>query len=441
MELLTFVSILTGLIGINLMIFIHEAGHYIMAKICRIDVDALALGFGPIIKSWKREGKTEFRICAIPLGGYCRLKGQQDLERAIARKDSTFSLAEDKSLFSAHPWKRLLIYIAGPFFNILFAIFCYTTLLTLPVPSNITPPRIVLANDYKELFPDKYPSTKLITGDVIFSVNGEKVETYIELSSKLSELAKMDEYCVFETDRGSFSMKPLNGKFGILPFTPTKVSNITPSSAEANAGLMKGDIIFKANDKEISNMFDLLSLPLGWTTFSVLRRNNIEQISFFHSETNFEFSLYTPFEFKKEFSFSQALNRALTHFIVIFSTTLDSLENMFRGSAKISSTVSGTWQASQSIGFMATEGFESNSYSGIRIVLYLLGCLSISLAIANLIPIPSLDGGLILLSLLEIIFRRTFPPKFHLILQLIGWSLIIVIVTLLFVAGCLHLNI
>ena len=84
----------------------------------------------------------------------------------------------------------------------------------------------------------------------------------------------------------------------------------------------------------------------------------------------------------------------------------------------------GTFAASQSIGMLTTSGFAHGFNSGMRIVLFLLASVSISLAVANLLPIPALDGGLILLSFAELVTRRTFHPRVYVVLQIVGTIMI-----------------
>ena len=108
-----------------------------------------------------------------------------------------------------------------------------------------------------------------------------------------------------------------------------------------------------------------------------------------------------------------------------------SLFNVIKGSASASETLGGTFAASQSIGMLTTSGFAHGFNSGIRIMLYLLASVSISLAVANLLPIPALDGGLILLSLAELITGRTFHPKMYLTLQIVGVVIIVGAIVLL----------
>ena len=118
-----------------------------------------------------------------------------------------------------------------------------------------------------------------------------------------------------------------------------------------------------------------------------------------------------------------------------FRQSVESLLNVIRGKSAAGETLGGTFAASQSIGMLTTKGFAHGFNNGLRIVLYLLASVSISLAVANLLPIPALDGGLILVSLAELVTRRTFHPKMYLILQVVGTVMIVLAIVLLSFAG------
>src|SRR5574344_135362 len=104
-----------GLLGISIMILVHELGHYIAARMFHIDVETISFGFGPPLLRWGRNKR--YQLCVLPFGGYCKLKGEDDLKRALAKKDRHVENAEEGSLYAASPWKRLFLYLFGPLFN------------------------------------------------------------------------------------------------------------------------------------------------------------------------------------------------------------------------------------------------------------------------------------------------------------------------------------
>jgi regulator of sigma E protease len=129
--------------------------------------------------------------------------------------------------------------------------------------------------------------------------------------------------------------------------------------------------------------------------------------------------------------FGEASVEALKKAASVFSSGIKSIFDILRGKDRLKTTVVGTFAASTSIGEMTAAGFQDSFSKGMRVILYLLGAVSTSLAIANLLPIPSLDGGLILLSFVELIKGRNASPKVYIICQVLGFAVVLLIVLLL----------
>ena len=110
-----------GLLGIGFIIFLHELGHFAAARFLKVDVEVLSYGMGPKIFSIYGR-KTEYRISAIPFGGYCRMNGSLDLMKALKDDAKVFDKTEAGSYFATTPFVRFLIYLAGPLMNYIIAI-------------------------------------------------------------------------------------------------------------------------------------------------------------------------------------------------------------------------------------------------------------------------------------------------------------------------------
>ena len=130
--LITLMYILIGLLGIGFAIFIHELGHFITARLFHVDVEVLSYGFGPRLLSIFSRG-TEYRLSAIPLGGYCRMKGSEDIRKALANDEKNISSAEPGSIYSIRPSGRFMIYAAGPAASFIAAAL-FLAVLSLIVP-------------------------------------------------------------------------------------------------------------------------------------------------------------------------------------------------------------------------------------------------------------------------------------------------------------------
>ena len=428
------ISILIGFLGISVMILVHEIGHMLAARACGITVEVLSFGFGPAIFRWGKKD-TRYVIRAIPFGGSCKMSGGDDIRNAISQKKKHIESYEDGSIWSVSPIKRIIAYAAGPFFNIIFAFLCYAILMTMPTIVSTYPPRVVLSSDYPALYNIESTAASeagIRTGDMILSVNGKPVSNYTEMQNELS-LAKNDESVLIETDRGAFTVHPRDGVFGFLPYQEAVIAHVDSDTPEKKAGLKSGDVITVINGKAVTNMMDLLeaSNSSDHITMTVLRKGTAVGIEFDNPGTSLSFTLVQQTMKIKGQNFFRALWESGRECFSNFVQSVSSLINVIRGKSSAGETLGGTFAASQSIGMLTTKGFAHGFNSGIRMVLFLLASVSISLAVANLLPIPALDGGLILVSFAELVTGRTFHPKMYLTLQVVGTIMIVLAIVLL----------
>lgn len=163
------VTILSTVIVLGILVFVHELGHFLLAKRLGVGVLTFALGFGSKLVG-KKIGETEYKICAIPLGGYVKLIGENP-EEEVKEEDRSRS-------FSFQPiWKRALIISAGPFFNFFLAavLFCLVNLF-LGIPSSPLPK----IGEVSAGFPAE--EAGLRKGDLVLSIDGEDVSKWEDLS-------------------------------------------------------------------------------------------------------------------------------------------------------------------------------------------------------------------------------------------------------------------
>ena len=427
-------SILIGFLGISIMILVHEIGHMLAARACGIRVEALSFGLGPAIFRWGKN-ETKYIIRAIPFGGSCKMSGGDDIQNAIRQNKKHIESYEDGSIWSVGPLRRIIAYAAGPLFNIIFAFICYALLLTMPTIVSVYPSRIVLSSDYPALYSvDSTPASEagIRTGDTILSIDGNAVSNYSEITSQLA-LVKNNDSVSIETDRGTFTVHPKDGSFGFLPYQEAIIAHVEADTPEKKSGLKNGDIITAVNGKEVTNMFDLLEAAqtADYITMTVMRGDKSVEVGFDNPGTGLNITLVQQTVKVKGSNFFRALLISSRECFSIFTQSVRSLFNVIRGKASAGETLGGTFAASQSIGMLTTKGFAHGFNSGMRIVLFLLASVSISLAVANLLPIPALDGGLIIVSLAELITGRTFHPKMYLTLQVVGTVMIVLAITLL----------
>ena len=423
-----------GLLGIGLVVLIHELGHLVVARMSGIEVEVFSFGLGP--KIWGKEHKgTDFRVSLLPFGGFCRMKGSDDLSQALLKKAKSFTHTEAGSLFSVHPIKRVATYVSGPLFNILFAILLYAILASTPYRVITTEPIIATINEYPSLFGEaSSPAYEagLRTGDKVLALNGNPIQDWEALEDLLAKSKGIQEFIVLRESKEhifSFAGEPteIGSRFGLAPAQAPIVGKVRPNTPESKALLKSGDVIIQANGMKILNDLDLLvALPLdiNQTRLSVEREGVIEEISF---RPNLDENRRGDWNFSLQgknreapvppFSLSNGWNTTLN----MARDTVFSLLTILQGrSSDIRQEFTGMARAALMIGDITTLGFEHTSFSGFRALFYLLGVVSISLAIGNLLPLPAFDGGQILIAFIEWISCKRISPKTYWILQLVG---------------------
>ena len=191
---------------LGVLVFVHEFGHFLIARLCRVRVTDFSIGFGKQLWGFTDKHKTNWKICAVPLGGYCQFLG--DANGASAGDDETAlaSLSEDekKEAFALQsPWKKLAIVLGGPGFNYLFAIIVFA--LMFMFLGKFTFPPIV-----GEVLPEGAAfAAGIEAGDRIVEINGHKVKTFNDISTEVAlitdgkaevKLLRGDERMVFNVE-------------------------------------------------------------------------------------------------------------------------------------------------------------------------------------------------------------------------------------------------
>lgn len=150
------------------LVIVHELGHFLFAKLFNVKAEAFSIGFGP--RLWRKQiGETEWRVSAIPLGGYVKLLGE-DPEQPLAPEDKA------RALQYQAPWKRFFIFFGGPLFNFLWAILVYAAIMVIGEPQMATEIARVLPNS-------NAASAGFVSGDTILEVDGQKVRLFEDVST------------------------------------------------------------------------------------------------------------------------------------------------------------------------------------------------------------------------------------------------------------------
>ncbi len=442
----TLLSLLIGLLALALMITIHEAGHFVMARLLKIEVEVFAIGFGKALKKWQ-SGRTEIRFNIFPLGGYCRLKGADELKEALDRGDDYLKGAQEGSLFKAHPFKRILTYLGGPLFNLLFALLLFILFFALPSLGWDDSNQVVVSSDYPTLFGlsgDERVAAEeagILTGDTIVKIDGVETPDFYTIQTELSK-KRVEEVVEFTLLRQGEEIKRTTsgewdeaaGKvlFGVSVFLSNRVAEVDPLSPEALASLTPGDQIVEIEGVTVTNALDFLEELTHQEAPIILKvediGGNIREITY-NPQIDSQGLIKVGFTFERNqvkqpgSPLWKAIKMGFLEEYHSIKETLLLFPKIFKGAFKFDEVVGGPIRISYIIGESRRSGFSS--------LVHLLALVSASLAIANLLPLPGLDGGAIILNLIELIRGRSLSVRLYVKTQAVG--LIILVLLMVFV--------
>lgn len=172
MTLLSIAPFVGFLLILAPLVVVHELGHFLFAKLFNVKAEAFSVGFGPVLARW-RWGETDFRVSAIPLGGYVKLLGEDPARELTAAE-------KRRALHMQPPWKRFFIFFGGPLFNFLWAAIVFMVMMAIGEPQ--------VASVIGRVIPGSPAAVAgLKAGDRVVAVNGESVQKFEELAHKVSD--------------------------------------------------------------------------------------------------------------------------------------------------------------------------------------------------------------------------------------------------------------
>jgi regulator of sigma E protease len=400
-----FSNIATNLIAfvivLGVLIFAHEAGHFFMAKLFKVRVLVFSFGFGKRLFGFRTK-ETDYRVSLIPLGGYVKMAGDIPEEGQEHAPDE----------FLAKPkWQRFLILVAGAGVNVVLAVVLLTG-WNMAGNEVISENRPIIAS----VQPGK-PAERagLRGGDQVVRINKDEITTWDDLRLLVSMHPDTPLKVTYVRDgvERVTTMTPekvdtefgTTGMAGMVKFLDSVVGRTVPESAAAKAGLQKGDRIVAANGKPISDFSDLeevlnkakgnpvpLEIARGTATISLTLPSMGKG-----SKVSYP-GIIPPTEIRK-LGLTAAFRESIDQNMKMLRYTFVTLGRLFRlkGSVK---ELSGPISIARISGEMLRSGWKE--------LVLLMASISLQLGVMNLLPIPVLDGGHILILLLEGVARRDF---------------------------------
>ena len=214
-----------GIVCLGFLVFFHELGHFLAAKLFGVKVESFSLGFGPALLH-KTIGGTDYRLSLLPLGGYCGMKGERDFQAALDSSSPRIE-AERDSLYGINPLGRALIGFAGPFFNAIFAFAAFSTVAMTGYTYYSYTAKIKLADETRPEVHSSARKAGLKTGDTILSIEGKPVEDFSDIILEVASNPDKDLHIIVLRDgeklsyivHSDFDKSTGSGKIGVTPFS------------------------------------------------------------------------------------------------------------------------------------------------------------------------------------------------------------------------------
>lgn len=431
--------ILIGLVGLTVVVTIHEAGHYFAARWARVEVEAFAIGWGKVLWAWKPKD-TEYRICLLPLGGYCKMKGEQDLMAALERQDGAFEPAPG-SLFGARPWKRILISVAGPVANLLFAFLVFLTLQLTGVPETGPAARVLLASEVDGRTGLPADQAGLKTGDLVLSVGGKAVVTFTDLQQAIAASGGQPQAWKVDREGAEIALtvaprwEPAEKRslVGIYPLIDPVVKTVRSTSAAALAGFQPGDRITAIDGQPVASTqavyLAVTKAKAKSLTFTVQRNGASQDLLFVPEGTEAKdgpgLGFALPTFPARGLAPAAAAVEGWNKTWGLFGQMLDGLGQLFTGKTNVADSLSGPLRITYYVGEVASQGFLAGWGQGWGAIANFLAFISLAVFLMNLLPIPALDGGSIVVSFVEAVRGRQIGAKALMRYQQVGMVLVL----------------
>jgi len=388
--------------GLGLMILVHEWGHFLAARAFGVRVDVFSIGFGPRLWGFKR-GATDYRISALPVGGYVRMAGDNSFEDRAGAPDE---------MLSKPRWQRILIALAGPSMNILMALVIVTGLALRGTEEPIYENQPVEIAGVLKGSPAEQSGFQ--AGDRVVAFDGVKNPTWDNLSTRL--LFSMPGALIPAVVERNGATLPVTVHAGPdetaavgYPSEPTVVGSVNPNTPAALAGLEVGDEILSFNGLPIASPPQLGQLlqQTGAAPVPLVVRRAGQIVTLtphpvwgdpgdgqvrWELGISFHFATveqrYSPFQAAAySVEFNGMLARQLVNVVI----------GLFRGKVSVKQ-LEGPLGLARDSGRAAQRGFGD--------LLNLMVLISVNLAVLNLLPIGPLDGGMIAMLLIEGLMRH-----------------------------------
>lgn len=437
--LTTIALILIGVLLFELIIFIHEFGHFITAKKSGIKVNEFSLGMGPKIFSFGK-GETKYSLRVFPIGGFCAMEGEDE------------ESPEPRAFNNAKVWKRMIVVIAGAVMNIILGF-----VLMFVV--------VVQQDSYSSTEVQSFPATSfssctgLQSGDVIKEINGYGISTSMDFNYPIStaELKTVDGSTleIYKEDCGN---NLYNMAVSLVQDKNNKLSDEQVSKVNELLSKSTNEIV-KAKSKEdaysvYENYYKEINDACGIKNYKVekiveketrkrytadilVERNGEEKllknVQFFTYTTkdNSDPQVSIDFYVKPiEKTFGSVISQTFKQTISTCKMIYASLGGLLTGKFGLKD-MSGPIGIASAVTTVASESLSSGFMSAVNSIIYVMMIITVNLGLFNMLPFPALDGGRFVFLIIEAIRGKSVPRKVEAIVNGIGMGLLILLMILI----------
>jgi regulator of sigma E protease len=400
------------------LVFVHELGHFLAARRLGVRVLTFSLGFGPKILKFRR-GDTEYCVSAIPLGGYVKMAGETPDDARTGSPDEFMSKTK---------WERFQVLIMGPLMNIVLAVVVMAVVLAQGAEVPVYQDQPPVVGGVESGSPAEQAGIQ--RGDLIVDVAGRPVDTWEDLFIAIGTRPDRDVPVTLRRSgqTRSVSVRPVPetryeiGTIGVIPDINPIVASVIAGEPAERAGLLADDVVLAVNGERMvtrTQLVEIISSNGGQEIELTIQREGREQIVRATPEQRGDRGMLGIYVTEPTRSFTPGPFEALTL----------SVERNIEFSGLIFQTLGGLFigetSPRQLMGPVAIAQLSGESAEAGWIALFsLMASISLNLGLLNLLPIPVLDGGHILIMALEGVARRDFSVAVKEKMLLVGFVLL-----------------
>ena len=433
------------ILTIGILVFVHEFGHFLAARICKMRTDVFAIGFGKRLFGWNQvtgfttgdlpkdidlQGHTDYRLSMLPLGGYVKIAGMVD-----ESFDTSFKDEEPKPYeFRAKPtYQKLFVITAGVLMNLFLTIAIFTGINFFQGKEIIKTTKVGAIQAESFAY-----DVGFRTGDKILSINNtpvndwESVYTNLLLSKdesakKVDVLRADGQQVTITIPQDSLNKAAQQAFFLPVGEVAPVITDVIKDSPAEDAGIQKRDLIVKIADRPIkssADVIDIISSNPDHELSMVLLRGEDTVVTAVKPSIDGKIGIglsnayMGPSEYKT-YSLPASFSQGISDVVNYIELTYVFVERVFAGKLEVGQAFGGPVKIAQ----MSAESAEM----GLVAYLKFLAVLSLSLAILNILPFPVLDGGHFIIILIEGIMRREIPIKIKMAIQNVGFIILLIL--------------